>query len=84
MFNFQIIGGLVLFLSLTFFGSKVFYKVKDKYRVHRIEKLSEQLAECYEIKNKQTIKEKRAECLKKAKGKVRKIKRCNKKYPSTS
>ena len=84
MFSYQIIGGLVLFLSLTFFGSKVWYKAKDKYRVHRIEKLSEQLSECYEIKNKHLVKEKRAKCLENSKGKLRKIKRCNKRYPPES
>ena len=84
MILYQIMGGVVLFLSLTFFSTKFFYKIKDKWKDHRIEKLSEELSECYEIKNKQTIKEKRAKCLENAKGKLRKIKRCNKKYPPES
>lgn len=78
----QIIGGLVLFLSLTFFGSKYFYKLKDHWRIRKIEKLSKELAECYQITSERSVELEKAECLKKAKGKIRKIKKCDKKYGS--
>lgn len=56
--------------------------IKIHFQNKKIKTLEKSLLDCYNLTNEKSLEEQKKQCLLKAKGKRRKIKKCEKKYGS--